>query len=634
MNRKKLKKKPQQKSKPISLYFLLVSTIIVIPLVFSSDTLDPNLAPRLLTLGIILLVLTVFNLILSKKDQPQFDFLKLIIFPVFGLYFIWSVFSLTQAINPAEGLFDITKTLVSITLLIFAVQIFIQHENAISLLVKFVVISSFIATGIGLYQYFENVPGHSKFELFAALYEVKGLMGHKNQYAISLYIMLPFVLFGVLSFNKKWRWLSLTSISLLLINIAILQTRSIWIATTMFIISFVILWFVFSSKKNLSMNKVLLKKVLLVTIVIFITLSVSLIIFQKSGASSHVKYQVSSIFDLGSDNNQGRLKMWESTLQLSGDNPFLGVGAGNWKISVLPYYNLNYGAKYQNWRRPHNDFLWVLSEKGIFGLTLYLLVFIILAYYGFKTLLNEKNKEKLIFTTLMISGIGGYMIISFFTFPMERINHQVYIMLMMAGIISIYFKKPETTKRISNKFFLQYHALVALLLIIVIIYASISFRSELYCKKIFQAKETNDWNKMIVNCDKAFSRFTTLDSFSMPIHLYKGVANMKMNKHKIAYEDFHIALKYFPTQISILNNLGTVSSILKDYKKAESYFKQSSELFPQYGVSLLNLAKTYYQNKDYEKAYLALLKYHTKNPKKDVIYLKTKLEKLINVSYK
>ena len=630
MKSKKLKKKPQQKAKPIGLYFLLVSTIVVVPLIFSSSTLDPNLAPRLLALGLILLVLIIFNLGKAKMERPRFDFLKLFIFPIFGLYLIWSVFSLTQAINPAEGLFDISKTLVSIGLLIFAVQFFIQYQNAISLLTKFVIISSFIATGIGLYQYFGTVPGNSKFELFAALYKVKGLMGHKNQYSISLYLMLPFALFGVLSFEKKWRWLSLTSISLLMINIAILQTRSVWIAAIVFLISFVLLWLVFSHRKNLSLNKTFLKKASIITIVIFISLSVSILIFQKSGASNLVKYQVSSIFDLKSDNNQGRLKMWESTLQLSLDNLFLGVGAGNWKISVLPYYNLNYGAKYQNWRRPHNDFLWVLSEKGIIGLMLYLLVFVTIAFYGLKIMLTEKDKEKRIFTALMISGIGGYLIISFFTFPMERINHQIYIMLMMAAITSVYSKNRQVAKNTNSNFYFQYHLMASLLLIMAIIYAGMAFRSEMYCKKIFQAKETNDWKKMIVNSDIAFTRFTTLDPFSMPIHLYKGVAQMRLKNNKAAYKDFQTALKYFPTQISILNNLGTVSSIMKDYKKAEMYFKQATKLFPQYDTGLLNLVKAYYKSQEYEKSYLALLKYTTKNPKRNFINLKKDLERRIN----
>jgi tetratricopeptide (TPR) repeat protein len=135
---------------------------------------------------------------------------------------------------------------------------------------------------------------------------------------------------------------------------------------------------------------------------------------------------------------------------------------------------------------------------------------------------------------------------------------------------------------------------------------------------------------MIEYSDNAYSRVTTLDAYSMPVHMYKGVANMKLNRYRLALKDFHIALKHFPTQISILNNLGTVSSILGEDENAEKYFTQATELFPQYEVGWLNLAKTYFKDKEYEKAYIALLKYHTKNKRADFKKLKMRLESLIN----
>ncbi len=85
MNRKKLKKKSQKVAKPIDLYFLIISTVIVIPLFYSTKTLDPNLAPRLIALGVIMFVLSVINIIKPVKDCPQFDFIKLLICSFFGL---------------------------------------------------------------------------------------------------------------------------------------------------------------------------------------------------------------------------------------------------------------------------------------------------------------------------------------------------------------------------------------------------------------------------------------------------------------------------------------------------------------------------------------------------------------------
>ncbi len=608
MNRKGQIQKSKQKPRPIDLYFLLASTIIVLPLIFSSKILDPDLSPRLLFLGIITLALSIISISKIRKGKPQFDFIKLMIFPVFLSYLLVSVFSLTQAVNPAEGLFDIAKTLLSFALLIYAVQIFINHKNFISFLVKSVILSSLIATSIGLFQYIENLPGNSGYSLLMALYEVKGLMAHKNQFAISLFLMLPFALFGVLNFRKWWWGISLYSTLMILLNITILQTRSVWIATVAFIAGFILLWAIISLRKKSGNISGLYKKGAMVAIFLIVIISGSFFIFQKSGALKFAQYQVSSVLDINSDNNQGRLKMWGSTWQLSKENMLFGVGAGNWKISILPYHNLNYGTKYQNWRRPHNDFLWVLSEKGVFGLLFYLLSFLIIAIYCFKILYRETDKEKLLFAALMISGIGGYLIVAFFTFPLERVNHQVYLSLMMASIITIYYKNPAKPKQKANKPIFIYHALAVIVLAATVYYAGILVRSEIYVKKIFQAEEANDWNRMIFNADKAFTKFTTLDNYSIPIHNYRGLANMKLKNHKQALADFEVALGYSPTQVTILKNLAIASSITGNSKMAISYFKQSLELFPHYEAGLFNLSKVYYLKKEYQKAYITLLK--------------------------
>jgi len=623
-------KKSQKGVKPVDLYFLLIATIIVIPLIFSTKTLDPNLSPRLLVLGIVIFVLLIINIIKSINSRPQVDFVKLIIFPLFLLYFLWSVFSLTQAINPSEGLFDLTKTFLSIALLIFATQVFLQYKNSISILVKFVILSSIIATSIGLYQYFNKVPGNLGYDLLLALYEIKGLMAHKNQYAISLFLMLPFVLYGVFNFKKWWWGISLYSTLIILLNITILQTRSVWIATLTFLVCFILLWLIVRLKNRLIVHSGLLKRGGVIAIILIIVATCSFIVFQKSGTSELMKKQVSSIFDTESENNLGRLKMWESTWQLSQDHLFFGVGAGNWKITVLPYYNLNYGSKYQNWRRPHNDFLWVLSEKGMIGLLFYLLLFLIIATYSMKVIFKETDKLKLILTSLLISGIGGYLVIAFVTFPLERINHQVFVMMMMAGIISIYYKHPENPKPKKNKSYIRIHMLALIITTSVIFYAGILIRSEFYVQRLYDATKTKDWKLIIQHADNAFTKFTTIDSYSMPIHNYKGIANLKLKRHKQASKDFLIALGYFPTQITILNNLGTISSMSGDYKTAIKYFKQSTELFPQYNVSLLNLAKTYHKNNEHEKAYIALLNCHSKNTRADYKEFMRKLKKRIN----
>ncbi|MEZ5147879.1 MAG: O-antigen ligase family protein [Bacteroidales bacterium] len=53
------------------------------------------------------------------------------------------------------------------------------------------------------------------------------------------------------------------------------------------------------------------------------------------------------------------------------DHPVTGVGAGNWKIAVYPYYGRFQPSVYRHWRNTHNDFLQISAEKGLGGFVLF-----------------------------------------------------------------------------------------------------------------------------------------------------------------------------------------------------------------------------------------------------------------------
>lgn len=613
MSRKNKTKKLQKESRPLDLYFLVISAIIVIPLIFSSKTSDPNLAPRLLALGVLILGMSIINITKAVNKRPDFSFIRMIIFPVFLLYLVWSLVTLSQAVNPAEGSFDTIKIILFLALLVYASQVFINNKGAFSFLSKVVIISAIIATSIGLFQYFKEVPGNTGYDLLLALYEVKGLMAHKNQFVISLFLMLPFTIYGVFKFKKYWLGFSLYSTLMIFLNIVILQTRSVWVSTLVFLLSFGFLWLFISIRNNQKSSGMMKKWVVAVIILVIVGLG-SFLIFQKTGTLNILKYKVSSLFDSKSHENQGRLKIWESTWELSQDNLAFGVGAGNWKISVLPYYTVNHQSKYKNWRRPHNDFLWVLSEKGVLGLLLYLLVFLIIVFYGFKILFKETDKDKLLITTLLLSGIGGYMVIALFTFPMERINPQIYIILMMAGIISIYFNTQNKLKSIAGKSYFTIQLVVLIGSMVSIYYANILINSEVNTNKIHESINANKQKKIIEYADKAFTKFTTVSFNAMPFHIYKGMANMRMKKYNQADKDLQTALKYFPNHIAVLNNLAIVSAERNNTKKAISYLEKSLDLYPSYEDGLYNLVNFYYRDKDYQKAYVTLLSCNTQKP--------------------
>ena len=320
------------------------------------------------------------------------------------------------------------------------------------------------------------------------------------------------------------------------------------------------------------------------------------------------------MFDMQSHDNQGRLHIWESTYNLSKDNIIMGVGAGNWKINIPPYFPYNTNSEYQNWRRPHNDFLWVLSEKGIIGLILYLLIFLFVVYYSIVILTKGKDFHKLILTSLVTAGIIGYSIIAQLSFPIERINHQVYLTIYMAIIISFHFILDEKKNYRYPNLFLKLQPYLIIIIVAALYYSSVFLNSELNMNKLFVYRDAGKWKEVITQTDKAFSKLTTIDALSNPIYFHSGEAYYKLNKTKNANIDFNKALHHSPTHIATLNNLAIVSSQLNDSAKAIHYLNTAIEIYPKFEQSLFNKANVYFSFKDYKNAYIALLQCNTKTP--------------------
>lgn len=627
MARNKVKKNQDKKTKAWDLYFLIVSSIIIIPLIYVSKTIDPVLSPRMLGLSIVVFIGLIISLVTKEKNGLGFTYIKLPVFIIFAAYIIWSIITLIPSINPGEGITDISKSLLIFTFLILTTQVFIKHEKAIDILTKSVIISSLFASGLGFYQYIESVGGNHAYTQLMAFYEIKGLMAHKNQFAISLFLMLPFTIFGIFTFKKIWRGLSIYSTFALLLNIVMLQTRSVWVATIVLLVSVGFLWLLFSSNKNIT--SLFKKSLIVLSIIVFVAIG-SMFIFKSSGTVKLLKNQFSSIFDTKSHNNEGRMLIWKASARLIADNPIMGVGSGNWRISIIPYYSQFHGVDYRNWRRPHNDYIWVMSEKGFLGFILYFAVFGMIIIYGFKILLRRKQTDNFSLIVLMLSTLFSYMIISMFTFPMERINHQIYLVFIMAIIIGTYYKglhdKPHFKTSYNNYFMYGLFAISILSIYV----SKIQMNSDIKILEIDRAMKLKQYKKAIKLVDDNFSIFASIDHNGSPFYLYRGISNLSLENLKQAEIDFKMALGYFPYHISALNNLAIVSAKLNKSDQAIKYLKQGLELYPSYQESLFNLANVYYRDKNYDQAYLYLLRGNTQFKNKNYDKFKQVLEELIN----
>jgi len=128
-----------------------------------------------------------------------------------------------------------------------------------------------------------------------------------------------------------------------------------------------------------------------------------------------------SIFNLSEGSNLGRLEMWQKAWLLFKERPFFGVGLGNYALYLVS------DIGYRNPITAHNLYLEILSETGVFGLLIWLVLFFGLIKNLFSCLSLKKKEEKLLPLGL-ISSFAYFLIHSFFEISFY---HPVILSLLM-----------------------------------------------------------------------------------------------------------------------------------------------------------------------------------------------------------
>ncbi len=597
------------KTNKFELLFLTISVIIILPLLYLTKTIDPVMTIRILFLTVILLFVNIILLARSKVYKEKFYILRQIIFISFLGYIIFSALSLINAINITEGFFDLSKVVLFFILFISAVLILNYNENNIKIACKTIIISSIILASIGLIQYFFNgcyfIPGVDV---------VYSTFTNRNLFSSILFLTLPFVFYGFSTFSKKWIILCLISIWFSFFIITIIKARSVWLAI---IISFFsLLFIIFFSKNKLFYRQALFsKKFILLSLFIIIAI-VSAFVLPKPMISSHMSRKditaTGSLVDV-------RLKAWEKTIPMIKEFPLLGVGIGNWKI-MLPKYGVS-GMKTEHgayqYIRPHNDFFWVLSEIGIFGFIFYLSIFILIIYYILKIMSKSTNRDDKLLLFFLLFGFIGYMVISSFSFPKERIFHSIIFIFIVSIVTVIYNKYFPAKKPVKHFYSIGIIIINLCLLSIILWFGYHRLKSEAHLFFALQARRVMDLKTQIIAISEIDPRFYNMSPTGIPVLWHRGIAYYELNQIELAFKDFNEAYSKHPHHIYIINNLASCYEILGKHQEAIKYYNKVLQISPKFEEALINLSAVYYNIQDYQKAYEVIERCssETNNPK-------------------
>ena len=290
------------------------------------------------------------------------------------------------------------------------------------------------------------------------------------------------------------------------------------------------------------------------------------------------------------------MMIWGITSRMIADHPLTGVGAGNFTLRLQEYYgddDSDFSRVATNWLQPHNDFLWVFAEKGIFGLMAFVGIFAS-ALLGLRAILKSgPTPAEGWFAIGLLTAIVAYLVGSCFDFPLERVSHQAALAVYLAAVVVMRRRiAPPTTSAAT----IPWRILVPLGLTVLgaaIAYSLAARRQEQAYVKAMLAMDAKDWPTVVAEARRARTIWKTLDPVATPIAMSEGMGLLQLGRLEEAKARLEEARSHNPNRMEILNNLGVLYANGGDFPKAIECFSIVAERYPGRVEGFLNLANCY-----------------------------------------
>ena len=412
-------------------------TIGFLPFVpdFGSIDLQP---PQYLYLGITQLFISIYLVFLNKEQETLINPIDIF----YGLFLFVALFSFLKAENIQESIIAWSRYL-TLFLTYFNLKLLLKRVNAKKTLILIFILLLAIEAFYVLYIFLTNFTFQNG---LGRIRELQGLASNPNIGAFSILIKLPFLLYALLNLENKFLKIPLYFLVVVsTFDIYIISSRAAIIGLYFLLIGLILILLV---KKNIGNQ---FKRV-----VIFFGASIifTLIIQNNLYNISEKNREFATISRVSNFNDNSvdeRIRFSKASIDLFFENPFLGVGIGNWKITSLKKLNsevIQYTVPYHS----HNDFLHILSETGLFGLVFYIMIFLFPLITLTKKIFFKKSDEH-IFEIFVFLAIFIFLWDSAINFPRLRPISQMNILYCLS-FVSYSLNSKKNTFKVKQRFLL------------------------------------------------------------------------------------------------------------------------------------------------------------------------------------
>jgi tetratricopeptide (TPR) repeat protein len=438
---------------------------------------------------------------------------------------------------------------------------------------------------------------------------VMGLMTNVNLFAHFLNLALPFCLFGIVALRGMWQAAAIAAAVVAGGMLLLLQSRSAYVGLAGGATAAVLAALAVGEKLGLS------RRARGAIAGLFLAGAVGAVGFvATAGDDNPLAGRIRSIFetnatvDPGRPREGGRLMIWGITRQMIADHWLTGVGAGNFTVRLHEYFggdDLDFSNVADNWIQPHNDFLWVFSEKGIFGFAAFIGIFSF-AFASLRTILRQAGtRQDAWLAVFLLMGLVAYTLASCFDFPLERINHQVWLAVYLAAILVTKQGVAAAAAARPAPWALPWRyalppALAALGIGIVYALAALTQEREMVLSR--RAIRDKQWQAVVDHARLATTPWKTLDAFVTPIAFLEAAGQIKLGNLPEATACLERARRDNPNRMYVINNLGVLYASAGRFDDAIECFELAVHRYPNRVDCFSNLANCYVETGRIEEA--------------------------------
>ncbi len=588
---------------------LLVTSLVIGYLLRIPELIDEFLVSRFILLSLCCAVGSIW--FLWKEKTLTIHALDLVLIA----FYVLNLVSIAWAPNFGEATFTSQRYLLLLVMyLIF--RVILSDQSLWKPLEWTLAGVTVVALAITGYQLLTTVADKGLTD--ESLYLVIGHSGHKNLVSSFLFMLLGLQVFFMV--GKRPSWWQYALLAAQLVMILALRTRAVYLALVVF---------AFVGGVYFISQRAFFKKIFTPRVLLFVcgTLLLATLAIGSTGKGRAYLSYLNPANYASSVSGTERLFVWFKTVDLIKDKPLLGYGSGSWKL-VFPSKSISGGFRLMEldvvFTRAHNDFLEVWTEVGVVGLALYLVIFGVAIGLLVKVI-RQPEKQFDQQAVVLIATLLGYLLISFFDFPKERIEHQTLLALILALTVvmaSPYLKAGRLVFPLSEK---RRQLLVGGLLAAQLINLPIGYYHYIGDRNTRgmlsgMAKKNNQ--QMRTLAQEAHSPWYTVNPLVIPVKWYEGLSFYFENKFQEALYPFEEAYEINPYNFNVINNYASTLIKLKQYEKGIKLYEEALRINPKLEDAMFNMAYAYFYLGQFDKAE-EMVNRTSKDPGKKAFFLET-----------